>query len=69
MCRNKVCRNARCILFLRNKEGGAYFDTPPSYLLVELEGIEPSSKRGNNKLSTCLSLPKFSCASRTKAIN
>ena len=36
---------------------------------VELEGIEPSSKRGNNKLSTCLSLPKFSCASRTKAIN
>ena len=27
---------------------------------VELEGIEPSSKRGNHKLSTCLSLPKFS---------
>ena len=26
---------------------------------VELEGIEPSSKRGNHKLSTCLSLPKF----------
>ena len=24
---------------------------------VELEGIEPSSKRGNHKLSTCLSLP------------
>ena len=24
---------------------------------VELEGIEPSSKRGNNTLSTCLSLP------------
>ena len=25
--------------------------------IVELEGIEPSSKRGNHKLSTCLSLP------------
>ena len=36
---------------------------------VELEGIEPSSKRGNHKLSTCLSLPKFSCCGRTKAIN
>ena len=34
---------------------------------VELEGIEPSSKRGNHKLSTCLSLPKFSCNGRTKA--
>ncbi len=39
------------------------------FLLVELEGIEPSSKRGNHKLSTCLSLPKFSCSGRTKAIN
>ena len=37
--------------------------------IVELEGIEPSSKRGNHKLSTCLSLPKFSCRGRTKAIN
>ena len=36
---------------------------------VELEGIERSSKRGNHKLSTCLSLPKFSCNGRTKAIN
>ena len=38
-------------------------------LIVDLEGIEPSSKRGNHKLSTCLSLPKFSCRNRTKAIN
>ena len=37
--------------------------------LVDLEGVEPSSKRGNHKLSTCLSLPKFSCSGRTKAIN
>jgi len=36
---------------------------------VDLEGIEPSSKRGNHKLSTCLSLPNFSCNGRTKAIN
>ena len=40
-----------------------------SLIYVELEGIEPSSKRGNHKLSTCLSLPKFSCWNRTKAIN
>ncbi|GFH85037.1 hypothetical protein IMSAGC022_00507 [Alistipes sp.] len=40
-----------------------------SLIYVELEGIEPSSKRGNHKLSTCLSLPKFSCRNRTKAIN
>ena len=40
-----------------------------SVTFVELEGIEPSSKRGNHKLSTCLSLPKFSCRGRTKAIN
>ena len=38
------------------------------FLLVDLEGIEPSSKRGNHKLSTCLSLPKFSSNGRTKAI-
>ena len=31
-----------------------------SLIYVELEGIEPSSKRGNHKLSTCLSLPNFS---------
>ena len=37
--------------------------------IVELEGIEPSSKRGNHKLSTCLSLPNFSSNGRTKAIN
>ncbi len=40
-----------------------------SLIYVELEGIEPSSKRGNHKLSTCLSLPNFSCRNRTKAIN
>ncbi len=37
-------------------------------MIVELEGVEPSSKRGNNKLSTCLSLSEFSCTDRTKAI-
>ena len=40
-----------------------------TFQFVELEGIEPSSKRGNHKLSTCLSLPDFSCNGRTKAIN
>lgn len=39
------------------------------FFCVELEGVEPSSKRGNHKLSTCLSLPNFSCNGRTKAIN
>ena len=36
---------------------------------VELEGVEPSSKQGNHMLSTCLSLLKFSCCSKTKATN
>ena len=33
-------------------------DIPP-ICHVELEGIEPSSKRGNRMLSTCLSLPSI----------
>ena len=36
---------------------------------VELEGVEPSSKQGNHMLSTCLSLPSFSCIGRTRATN
>ena len=51
----------------KKKESSDYFRA--FFLLVELEGIEPSSKRGNHKLSTCLSLPKFSSSGRTKAIN
>ena len=39
----------------KKKESSDYFRA--FFLLVELEGIEPSSKRGNHKLSTCLSLP------------
>ena len=37
--------------------------------LVDLEGVEPSSKRGRHMLSTCLSSPKFSSISRTEATN
>ena len=51
----------------KKKESSDYFRA--FFLLVELEGIEPSSKRGNHKLSTCLSLPNSSCNGRTKAIN
>ncbi len=51
----------------KKKESSDYFRA--FFLLVDLEGIEPSSKRGNHKLSTCLSLPKFSSNGRTKAIN
>ena len=40
-----------------------------SWGIVDQEGIEPSSKRGHQKLSTCLSLPKFSCYSKTRATN
>ena len=36
---------------------------------VELEGIEPSSKRGTNKLSTCLVLTWFSSIGRIKTTN
>ena len=38
-------------------------------LKVDQEGIEPSSKRGHQKLSTCLSLTKFSSYSKTRATN
>ena len=37
--------------------------------MVELEGVEPSSKQGTNMLSTCLSLPEFSCSGKTRATN
>ena len=36
---------------------------------VELEGVEPSSKQGNDKLSTCLSSLWFSSAGKTEATN
>ena len=36
---------------------------------VELEGVEPSSKRGSHMLSTCLSLHCFSSKGRCKATN
>ncbi len=58
-----------CFALLNAKQGSKFIITYFSTLCVELEGIEPSSKRGNHKLSTCLSLPKFSCRNRTKAIN
>ena len=36
---------------------------------VELEGVEPSSKQGNNMLSTCLSSPDLFVRSQTEATN
>jgi|GEM_PF-3500577 len=41
----------------------------PFCFFVELEGVEPSSKQGNNKLSTCLSSLRFSCTGKTEATN
>ncbi len=38
-------------------------------VLVELEGIEPSSKQGNHTLSTCLFQPSFSCYDKTWTTN
>jgi len=37
--------------------------------IVELERVELSSKRGIDPLSTCLSLPSFSCCGKTRATN
>ncbi len=34
-----------------------------------MEGVEPSSKRGNHKLSTCLSSPNFSSTAGPKPPN
>ena len=42
---------------------------PSSETKVELEGIEPSSKQGNNTLSTCLFRPSFSCGGKTRTTN
>jgi len=39
------------------------------FVNVELEGVEPSSKQGNNKLSTCLSSLWFSSVGKTEATN
>ena len=39
------------------------------FSIVELEGFEPSSKRGTNKLSTCLVLTWFSTTGRIKTTN
>lgn len=39
----------------KKKESSDYFRA--FFLLVDLEGIEPSSKQGSHMLSTCLSLP------------
>ncbi len=36
---------------------------------VELEGVEPSSKHGNNMLSTCLASLGFSCTGKAEATN
>ncbi len=36
---------------------------------VELEGFEPSSKRGNHKFSTCLVLTWFSTTGRLGTTN
>jgi len=51
------------------KKGYENFINYETQKKVELEGVEPSSKRGNHKLSTCLSLTSFSSYGRTKAIN
>jgi hypothetical protein len=39
------------------------------FVIVDLEGVEPSSKQGNNKLSTCLSSLRFSSVGKTEATN
>ena len=49
--------------------GAKFINIRLSVFIVELEGVEPSSKRGSHTLSTCLSSPKFSSISRTEATN
>ncbi len=43
--------------------------TGPLSGFVELEGVEPSSKRGNHKLSTRLFQTSFSCRGKTWTTN
>ena len=47
---------------IHNKNEGLYRKIQPFILNVEMEGVEPSSKRGINMLSTCLFQPSvFKC--------
>ena len=42
------------------KESNGLVGSKLDLLLVEMEGLEPSSKRGTNELSTCLVFTWFS---------
>lgn len=55
---------------IHTKQKAAELNQSPFLLpFVEMEGIEPSSKRGTNKLSTCLVLTWFSSIGRIKTTN
>ena len=56
-------------LFTQNKRRLNPNQSPFLLPFVEMEGIEPSSKRGTNKLSTCLVLTWFSSIGRIKTTN
>lgn len=44
-------------LIFNQKRKDFIFGYSPSFFNVEMEGVEPSSKRGINMLSTCLFQP------------
>ena len=51
-------------LFALSRKRGVPCGHPPLFLDVELEGFEPSSKRGTNMLSTCVVSDWFSKMAR-----
>ena len=55
------------INFYASRYANTYKST--TYVIVELTGVEPVSKRGSNMLSTRLFPLNFSCASKTETTN
>ena len=57
----------RCVSNHYEKDEGKIYCQ--CYFIVELEGVEPSSKQGNHTFSTCLSWPSLSGCDKTQATN
>ncbi len=56
-------------MHVEGKKGRLESGTPCELFVVELEGLEPSSKRGIDEFSTCLVSDWFSCGGRAETPN
>lgn len=53
-------------IYWKSGAGGVILTNDRLHLGVELEGFEPSSKRGTSALSTCLFRPSLSGGTKTR---